>query len=93
MKRTNNNNLREICNTVLETIAKKNHDYDDAFAEAYDEIGNMYAVGKIFEKYKRINKLSREDAQVSGEGLDDALLDCIGYCLLYLDQRKQNGGH
>lgn len=91
MNPTNNENLRAFSDEILETIARKNHDYGNAFAEAYAEIGQMYAVGKIFEKYKRINTLSRTNAAVN-ESLDDALMDIIGYSLLYLDQRKQENG-
>lgn len=91
MKPTNNENIEKLVETIVETIKKKNHDYDNAFAEAYGEIGCMYAVGKIFEKYKRINTLSRSKGEVADDPLEDALKDCIGYCLLYLDQL--NGEH
>lgn len=89
MNPTNHENIDLLLSNIGDTIRKKNHDYNNAFAEAFAEIGPMYAVGKIFEKYKRIKTLSQTDAAVTNEGLRDALADCIGYCALYIDQLDQ----
>lgn len=77
---------KEILETVHATIQKKNHDYGNAFDKACDLLGENYAAGKIYEKTMRIITLSKEEAQVEGEGLKDALMDCIGYCTLYLNR-------
>lgn len=78
--------IHNIFEEVSVTVEQKNHDYDHAFHKAYQEIGPMYAVGKIFEKYSRIKKLSTAEAKVKNEGLEDALKDCMGYCALYLNE-------
>lgn len=82
-------NTRQILSEVADILEQKNHDYGGAFDLAFDEIGPMYAVGKIFEKYRRINTLSKTEAHVKGEGLKDALQDCIGYCARYLNRLEQ----
>lgn len=86
---TNHENIDLICSNLADTIRDKNSDYDNAYAEAVAEFGNMYAMSKIFEKYRRIAKLSKSENKVKNESLRDALLDCMGYCALYIDQLDQ----
>ena len=88
---TNQANVENICKFVAATIKDKNTDYGGAYAEAVERFGNQYAVGKIFEKYTRILTLSlnKDYHKVKAEGLRDALLDCMGYCALYIDQLDQ----
>lgn len=84
MQEPNYKVIEDMFRNVLDTLKRKNHDYDNAFAKACDEFGNMYAVSKIYEKYSRIKKLVNTDPLVRGETLEDALLDIIGYAsLLY----------
>lgn len=77
---------KQIFESVHSTIQKKNHDYNNAFDKACERLGDTYAVGKIYEKTERIITLSQDEAMVEGEGLKDALEDCIGYCTLYLNR-------
>ena len=86
MKPTNNAVIEEFCQKLCETIKKKNADYDNAFAKAYDKFGGETGALHIYEKTERIIALTKGEAQTN-ESLDDALMDCAGYCLLYLDQR------
>lgn len=81
--------IEKIAKEVTDTVAKKNTDYDHAFDKAFNRIGPMYAAGKIYEKTERIITLSGQEACVEDEGLDDALRDNIGYCLLYLNARRK----
>lgn len=80
----NINNIKRELNDIASLIEKKNADYGDAFAEASGMFRD-YPQSKIYEKTKRIIQLSSQDNAVPGEGLRDALRDCIGYCALYLD--------
>lgn len=86
MNQTDQENIEIICQTVAETIQAKNADYGGAYAEAVEKFGNQYALSKIFEKYYRILTLTINKNQVKSETLRDALLDCMGYCALYIDQ-------
>ena len=89
MFQTNQENIEIICQTVAEIIEAKNADYGGAYAEAVDKFGNQYALSKIFEKYHRILSLTINKNKVKNESLRDALLDCMGYCALYIDQLDQ----
>ena len=80
----NQSNINAICSQVASTIEKKNADYGGAFSEAM-RLFQDYAPSKIYEKFKRIHNLSHAPNRVENEGLRDALLDCMGYCALYLD--------
>lgn len=86
MKPTDNENIERIAKMVCETIKKKNHDYGNAFARRYADYGDVLGSIHISEKADRIAQLTKVEAKVD-ESLDDALLDCAGYCLLTLDQR------
>lgn len=85
MKTPNYDAIKRLFDSIVSTLEQKNHDYDNAFAKMCEEFGNMYAVSKIAEKYARIKKLSKEENKVPGEGLIDAVIDCIGYLALYYD--------
>lgn len=76
--------IRKEFEAIADLIDKKNKDYGDAFAEA-TKLFRDYPASKIYEKTKRIIQLSKDGNAVQGEGLTDALRDCIGYCVLYLD--------
>lgn len=83
------NNIPQILAEMGEVIEKKNHDYDHAFDKSCDMFTNIYAASKIYEKTMRIVTLTKEPPQVAGEGLKDAIRDCIGYCALYLNRLSQ----
>lgn len=92
MKPTDNVNIESLAKEICSTIKKKNHDYGDAFAQIYAEEGDIVGGIHIKEKANRIMQLIKKEAEVN-ESLDDALMDCAGYCLLLLDQRIQHGKH
>lgn len=85
--------IPQILKDCGDIIKQKNHDYDNAFDKACDMFTDTYAASKIYEKTMRIVTLSKEKEHVKGEGLEDALMDCIGYCTLYLNRihNKNNG--
>lgn len=90
MKPTNNENIENLAKEIVSTIKKKNHDYGNAFSKRYAEHGDVVGSIHISEKADRIASLINVKAEVN-ESLDDALMDCAGYCLLLLDQRIQHG--
>lgn len=82
-------NIKQIALEIVDTIRQKNTDYGDAFAQIWTDEGDVAGGIHIKEKANRICTLIRQEAQVKGESLDDALRDCAGYCLLLLDLRDQ----
>lgn len=86
--------FKDITDKMSDTYKRKNHDYGNAFSEMYDELGINYGYGKIREKVNRIKTLKDNEAQVTNEPLEDALLDCANYCILTLmeyQKRKEHG--
>ena len=93
-KNTDADRFKEITDKMSDTYKRKNHDYGNAFSEMYDELGINYGYGKIREKVNRIKTLKDNEAQVTNEPLEDALLDCANYCILTLmeyQKRKEHG--
>lgn len=90
MYKSNITNIRQTANDICNTIEKKNHDYGNSFAEIWSDEGDIVGGIHIKEKANRIMQLIKGKGKVN-ESLDDALMDCAGYCLLMLDLRKQKG--
>ena len=93
-KKTDADRFKDITGKMSDTYKRKNHDYGNAFSEMYDELGINYGYGKIREKVNRIKTLKDNEAQVTNEPLEDALLDCANYCILTLmeyQKRKEHG--
>lgn len=88
--------IKSLTNKLTLTLQAKNHDYNSAFSEMFDELGIDYAYGKLREKMNRIKVLRSKPNMVKNEGLEDALLDTAGYAILTLvelKKRKSNDTH
>lgn len=85
--------IKSLSNKLALTLQAKNHDYNSAFSEMFDELGIDYAYGKLREKMNRIKVLRKQPNMVENEGLEDALLDTAGYAILTLvELKKRNNG-
>ena len=78
-----------LLDKLFTTYKEKNADYGSAFSEMYDELGIDYAYGKLREKMNRIKVLRKQPNMVENEGLEDALLDTVGYAILTLVELKK----
>lgn len=81
--------IKSLTNNLALTLQAKNHDYNSAFSEMFDELGIDYAYGKLREKMNRIKALRKKTNMVENEGLEDALLDTAGYAILTLVELKK----
>ena len=81
--------IKSLTNELALTLQAKNHDYNSAFSEMFDELGIDYAYGKLREKMNRIKVLRKQPNMVENEGLEDALLDTAGYAILTLVELKK----
>lgn len=81
--------IKSLTNKLALTLQAKNHDYNSAFSEMFDELGIDYAYGKLREKMNRIKALRKKPNMVENEGLEDALLDTAGYAILTLVELKK----
>ena len=59
----------------VELYSKKNHDYGNSFDKGMDNIGIAYGVGRIYDKMNRLITLTKKEAQVKDESVDDTLRD------------------
>ena len=85
--------IKSLTNKLALTLQAKNHDYNSAFSEMFDELGIDYAYGKLREKMNRIKVLRSKPNMVEDEGLEDALLDTAGYAILTLVELKKRKGN
>lgn len=76
-----------------ELYAKKNHDYGDSFSKGCDDIGEAYAIGRLYDKTNRLVTLSKTNSEVKDESIEDTLRDLACYSLMYLaylDNKKKD---
>ena len=73
----------------VELYSKKNHDYGNSFDKGIDNIGIAYGVGRIYDKMNRLVTLTKKEAQVKDESIDDTLRDLSCYSMMMLAYRKR----
>lgn len=93
MKLTVENFNKESLNIVKElqnVFAAKNHDYGNSFEEVFDEIGEISAATRIYDKCKRLVALSTNGQPEVNESIEDTLKDMINYALMTLIKLKDD---
>lgn len=66
---------------------KKNHDYGDSVSKTFDEYGLTSFLVRMDDKMNRIKTLIKVgDAAVTGEHIEDTLLDLANYAILALTE-------
>ena len=73
----------------VELYSKKNHDYGNSFDKGMDNIGMAYGVGRIYDKMNRLITLTKKEAQIKDESIDDTLRDLACYSIMMLAYRKR----
>lgn len=68
----------------IELYAKKNHDYGNSFEKGCNDIGQAYAIGRLYDKMNRLVNVSRSESEVKDESIEDTLKDLACYSLMYL---------
>lgn len=76
-------------NLCTELYSKKNHDYGNSFDKGMDTIGMPYGVGRIYDKMNRLVTLTKEEAAIKDESIDDTLRDLACYSIMMLTYRKR----
>lgn len=85
-------NFFKQCVDMTSLYARKNHDYGNSFANGLKEIGNAYAVGRLYDKMNRLITLSKNTrAAVPDESMEDTVRDLACYSVMLLNEwSKQN---
>ena len=81
--------IRQIALEIAQLVEKKNHDYDNSFDKTMDKYGDTAYFLRIEDKLNRLINLSKKQAKVSDENVEDTLKDIIGYTLLMLNYKNK----
>ena len=81
--------FKNICEEMLSTFERKNHDYGDSFTQTVDKFGLIASGIRMHDKLERfINLVQKEVSKVSDESMRDTLLDLANYAIMtvmYID--------
>ena len=83
------NDFCEVASNCVNLYSEKNHDYGNSFDKGMDTIGMAYGVGRIYDKMNRLVTLTKEQAAVKDESIDDTLTDLACYAIMMLAYRKR----
>ena len=81
--------IRQIALEIAKLVEKKNHDYDNSFDKTMDKYGDTAYFLRIEDKLNRLINLSKKEAKVNDEKVEDTLKDIIGYTLLMLNYKNK----
>lgn len=82
------NKIKEIAVEVAELVEKKNKDYGNSFDKTLAEYGDTAYFLRIEDKLSRLKSLSKKEASVADESVEDTLKDIIGYTLLMINNKR-----
>ena len=91
--------LRDQQNKMLNLMAKKNADYDNAFNKGCDKLGYRYGLARMYYKANRLIHLIENDFKacnklnVEDESMFDTIQDLGNYCNMLLAWQASNDGH
>ena len=83
------NKIKEIAIDVADLVEKKNKDYGNSFDKTLEEYGDTAYFLRIEDKLSRLKSLSKKDAAVVDESIEDTLKDIIGYTLLMINNKRK----
>jgi len=74
----------EITTKMRDIYVKKNTDYGDSVSQTYKDFGLVSFLVRMQDKMNRLKSLSKADALVKDEKIEDTLLDLANYSILAL---------
>ena len=79
----------QVLEELKDIYKRKNHDYGDSFAILYKKFGLQSVIIRLWDKLLRLETLTKEDAQVKDESIQDTLKDLANYCIMALAEMKK----
>ena len=76
------NLFEDITLEMRNTYERKNADYGNSFEEQFKEYGPISSCIRIEDKLRRLKSLSKSEARVKDESIEDTLLDLANYSIL-----------
>lgn len=83
--------LNSISGEIINLLIKKNRDYGNSYFKLREEFGRVAFVVRLADKIERLKTLLKNKPQVMDEREEDTIKDIIGYCLLELYFRQDEG--
>lgn len=86
-------NISNICDSIKNTLEKKNADYGSSATDTYKKYGVTSYLTRFTDKMNRLDSLLMGDkeALVEDEKIEDTILDLAGYAILMLNDIKEHG--
>ena len=76
--------FKQIANGLTELYERKNADYGNSFSKTFEEFGMTSTVVRLSDKLERLKTLSKKEAQVKDESIQDTVMDIAVYAMLTL---------
>ena len=73
---------KEMLNSMHNLYITKNHDYGNSVHDTYEKYGLTSFLVRIEDKLNRARTLSKNDAKVNDEKIEDTLMDMANYAIL-----------
>lgn len=81
---------QELLNKLAEIYKTKNADYGDSVSETYQKYGMVSFLVRMQDKLNRVHTLTKQEAKVQNEKIEDTLLDLANYALLAILELQNN---
>lgn len=76
--------FKQIANGLTELYERKNADYGNSFSKTFEEFGMTSTLVRLSDKLERLKTLSKKEAQVKDESIQDTVMDIAVYAMLTL---------
>ena len=73
---------KEMLDSMHNLYITKNHDYGNSVHDTYEKYGLISFLVRIEDKLNRARTLSKNDAKVNDEKIEDTLMDMANYAIL-----------
>lgn len=84
--------FKQIANGLTELYERKNADYGNSFSKSYEEFGMTSTIVRLSDKLERLKTLSKKEAQVKDESIQDTVMDIAVYAMLTLMELMNKDG-
>ena len=76
--------FKQIANGLTELYERKNADYGNSFSKTFEEFGMTSTIVRLSDKLERLKTLSKQEAKVKDESIQDTVMDIAVYAMLTL---------
>ena len=84
--------FKNITDTMFNLYKAKNSDYGNSVHRTYEEFGLTSYLVRLSDKLNRAKTLSKKEALVQDEKIQDTLLDLANYSILALIELEKDKG-